>query len=160
MALLLIHQRHFDNGQKQPQSPHRFDEPIGPQGFDDVAIATQTMAFVDFARIVGRGQHRARNPAQSIVGLDAPEHFGAIDLGHADVEQKQILRVAQSGGVNQFSEQKIQDLLAIGKQANVVYQAGPPQISLDKHRMAGIILGNQYHDMMIHHEALSALERQ
>ena len=75
--------------EKQPQPIDRLDKRLIVDGLGDIDAAAQLVAALDFARIIGGGQHDHRNQCGLRVGLQLAEDFNAVDSRHLDVEQEQ-----------------------------------------------------------------------
>src|SRR6185312_10494732 len=79
MLVAFIFTRHLDNGEEQAEAADRLDEAVVLDRLGNVAVATEFVAAADFARIVRRGQYDDRNLVGGRIGLEAAQHFHAVD---------------------------------------------------------------------------------
>src|SRR3972149_408631 len=77
----------------------------------DVMAASELVTRLDLSRVVHSREHDDRDLPQFIVLLDLAEHFHAVDLGNADVEQQEIRGLVFSLTSRAVSEEEVQDFL-------------------------------------------------
>lgn len=78
------------------------------------------------------------------------QHFHAVDLGHADVEQQHVGLVHLALRPRPAAEEIIQNRLPVGEVMDAIGQPGLSQCLLDENGVALVIFGDEDNWSVLH----------
>ncbi len=135
--------------QEQAQPIDGLDERLVVHGLGDVDAASQLVAALNFARIVGRGQHDDGDQRRLRIGLELTQHLDAVNPRHLDVEQQEH----RTGGVfrpayGSLALDEVEGLLAVLESVDAVGQTGPFQVALDQVGVSVVVLDEHDQDRL------------
>ena len=135
ISVAFRHRRHQQQSDEHSQAAHGFGEFLVVDGLLQVNVAAQLMAAGNFAGILGRGQHDDRKFMQVLIGFDLAQHFDAVNLGHADIQEDKVGLPLFHERPGTALEEKVEDRLAVPEVFNPIFEPAFLQAVAHEERM-------------------------
>src|ERR1700676_4508470 len=145
LGLFHYYRRLIDDQPVQSDALDRFPELFEIDWLLNVAVSSQVVAGRQVPLFFRRGHDDDRDRLRPRVALDLFEHFHPVDFGQFQIQQHQFWRtLKRSMRERPATKDKVQSLLAVARDEDIVCQLLPPQRMQGKIHVVLIVFHQQY----------------